>query len=146
MSRERKEQRKITHLISQYAKNPMFTHQLLVLTNDVEWHNGMDEAGAKIFLNALKQINAYFKKKNFTKEEILDYVMSIRWQRNKDKAEYERKPVRVRKDNKTELNRGNSYNYHGNSTSIRFPKLVRKTAWKRFYKLFPHLLNKDNDK
>ena len=26
-----------------------------------------------------------------------------------------------------------------NKNSIRYPKKCRKTAWKRFYKLFPHL-------
>lgn len=41
-----------------------------------------------------------------------------------------------RKDNKTYLNYGSG---DGNRNKIRFPKKCRKTAWKRFYKLFPHL-------
>ena len=41
-----------------------------------------------------------------------------------------------RKDNKTYLNRGNGCS---NANKVRYPKGVRKTAWKRFYKLFPSL-------
>ena len=42
-----------------------------------------------------------------------------------------------RKDNKTSLNFGN-HDSRGIS-SVRFPSKKRKTAWKRFYKLFPWL-------
>jgi hypothetical protein len=41
-----------------------------------------------------------------------------------------------RKDNKTYINFGN---HCSNRNKIRYPKKCRKTAWKRFYKLFPHL-------
>lgn len=41
-----------------------------------------------------------------------------------------------RKDNKTSINRGSGGT---NANKIRFPRKARKTAWKRFYKLFPHL-------
>jgi len=45
-------------------------------------------------------------------------------------------PKQLRKDNKTYINYG-SGNCH--SSRIRYPRKKRKTAWKRFYKLFPHL-------
>jgi len=41
-----------------------------------------------------------------------------------------------RQDNKDSLNHGNG---QCNAYSLRRPKLCRKTAWKRFYKLFPRL-------
>jgi hypothetical protein len=41
-----------------------------------------------------------------------------------------------RQDNKTFINRGSG---GCNANKIRFPKKARKTAWKRFYRLFPHL-------
>src|ERR1035437_282445 len=42
----------------------------------------------------------------------------------------------IRQDNKNYINRGNGDSYSGD---IRYPNLKRKTAWKRFYKLFPSL-------
>lgn len=45
-----------------------------------------------------------------------------------------------RKDNKTYINRGNGCS---NRNKIRYPKKCRKTAWKRFYKLFPSLKPKE---
>lgn len=42
----------------------------------------------------------------------------------------------IRQDNKTYINYGSG---HSNANKIRYPKICRKTAWKRFYKLFPHL-------
>ena len=46
----------------------------------------------------------------------------------------------ARQDNKTFINRGSGGT---NCNKIRFPKKVRKTAWNRFYKLFPHLKPKE---
>jgi len=45
-------------------------------------------------------------------------------------------PKNPRQDNKSYINYGSG---GGNGASIRRPKKVRKTAWKRFYKLFPRL-------
>ena len=47
-----------------------------------------------------------------------------------------KKPLRKRQDNKTEINYGSG---GSNGKTIRYPKKCRKTAWKRFYKLFPML-------
>jgi hypothetical protein len=46
-----------------------------------------------------------------------------------------------RQDNKTYINCGSG---HDNYNSIRYPSKKRKTAWKRFYKLFPHLKKEEN--
>jgi hypothetical protein len=45
-------------------------------------------------------------------------------------------------DNKSYKN-GSGTNYNPNT--IRYPKKNRKTAWKRFYKLFPHLKPENNE-
>jgi hypothetical protein len=43
-----------------------------------------------------------------------------------------------RQDNKTYLNKQETWGA-SNKNKIRYPRKKRKTAWKRFYKLFPHL-------
>ena len=45
------------------------------------------------------------------------------------------------RDNKNYIN----YTGGGGSNKIRYPRKCRKTAWKRFYKIFPHL-NPENEK
>lgn len=47
-----------------------------------------------------------------------------------------------RQDNKTYLNKS-PHPFPENRNKIRYPRKVRKTAWKRFYRLFPHLLEKE---
>lgn len=55
----------------------------------------------------------------------------------REKVNYNTMPRPEYKDNKTYINHGTG---HGsNANRIRFPKKNRKTAWKRFYKLFPSL-------
>jgi len=46
----------------------------------------------------------------------------------------------ARQDNKTFINYGSG---NSNRNKIRYPSKKRKTAWKRFYKLFPHLKPKE---
>jgi hypothetical protein len=53
------------------------------------------------------------------------------------KSAYDHMPKPERKDNK-DVRVGSG---GGSSSSIRYPKKVRKTAWKRFHKLFPNLKN-----
>lgn len=57
------------------------------------------------------------------------------WTTWKNKGLYNRKPIQQRRDNKDVLV-GSGWS---NINKIRYPKKCRKTAWKRFYKLFPHL-------
>jgi hypothetical protein len=60
-------------------------------------------------------------------------------------ASYSKMAKPPRQDNKTYLNTSPS-GYASNRNKIRYPKKNRKTAWKRFYKLFPHLDPKNADK
>lgn len=74
--------------------------------------------------------------------EVIDLGIELRLERLSYRREYRKRPVVQRKDNKdrTVGSRGSNRN------KIRYPKKVRKTAWKRFYKLFPHLNPKNNEK
>jgi hypothetical protein len=56
------------------------------------------------------------------------------------KTNYNLSPKPERKDNKNRLNGSGG----SNCNKIRFPKKKRKTAWKRFFKLFPKLKEKNN--
>lgn len=47
-----------------------------------------------------------------------------------------------KQDNKSYIAKGNG---HSHMNKIRYPKKCRKTAWKRFYKLFPHLKPENNE-
>lgn len=58
--------------------------------------------------------------------------MESRWHRW---WSYKQMPKPDRRDNK-HTHVGSSGD---NRNKIRYPKKCRKTAWKRFYKLFPHL-------
>lgn len=61
-----------------------------------------------------------------------------------EKANYNTMPSPEYKDNKTYKNHGTG---HGsNANKIRFPKKARKTAWKRFYRLFPSLNPENKEK
>lgn len=55
--------------------------------------------------------------------------------RDIQRKEYKQKPTKIRKDNGTEINYGTG---NSNRNKIRFPKKCRKTAWKRFNRLFPN--------
>ena len=53
----------------------------------------------------------------------------------KETIQYNERPIAERKDNKyVMVGSGGS-----NKNTIRYPSKKRKTAWKRFYKMFPHL-------
>lgn len=78
-------------------------------------------------------------------QEVCDDVQSImnHWhksyqeQRSLHKS-YSKMTKPPRQDNKTYINRSPN-GYSSNRNKIRYPKKKRKTAWKRFYRLFPHL-------
>ena len=65
----------------------------------------------------------------------------IAWQGQQElKKSYKTMSKPPRQDNKSYINYGSG---HSNRNKIRYPKKNRKTAWKRFYKLFPHLKPED---
>lgn len=82
------------------------------------------------------EILRLFKKLNYSDEDALLYWWDEYSEQRSIKKEYDKKPIRVRKDNKDSINYGSG---RSNKNTIRFPKKVRESAWKRFYKLFPKL-------
>lgn len=79
-----------------------------------------------------------FKLSGMTHNEFREMVEGISLSKIKYKNSLNGKPVAESRDNKT-VRVGNGRNK--NQNTIRFPKKCRKTAWKRFYKLFPDLKN-----
>lgn len=86
------------------------------------------------YLDELKRL---IKDINLSKEELNQIVNEIRTNNWERRIVMNRKPAKVRKDNSiwTPPNK----NMTEQSTKIRYPRKCRKTAWKRFYKLFPKL-------
>ena len=69
----------------------------------------------------------------YTDQEAYDYWTTTNFERFQQRKQYDLKPIPVRKDNP------NTYGepFVGCGTK-RQPKKIRKTAWKRFIKLFPN--------
>ena len=78
-----------------------------------------------------------FRKYDISNAEAHKFWFTTLSERNRQHRLYKQKPNKVRQDNKTEINYGTGYNT--NRSTIRYPKKCRKTAWKRFNKLFPDL-------
>jgi len=87
-------------------------------------------------LSVAKKVYNYADNKKISDDIIFNIWQSVIADRHKQRMIMQGKPQRVRKDNKTEINCGSG---GSNRNKIRYPKKCRKTAWKRFYKLFPHL-------
>lgn len=92
------------------------------------------------YLRMLK-IHDIFDELGFTDEERDNYYKVFYFNRRQASMEYKKMPKPPRKDNKTHINYGSGGGFSGHG--IRYPRKVRKTAWKRFYKLFPHLKKKE---
>jgi len=88
-------------------------------------------------------IHDLFKKANIEEKEYLPFWGTLREFHRDENSKYTARSKPERKDNKDYLNRGNGCS---NRNKIRYPKKVRKTAWKRFYRLFPSLDPERNKK
>jgi hypothetical protein len=129
MSRKKQERRMVT-LMGELHQMDRETVELR--KNDKTYHYyGLDEIN--------KYVELY---KIIDKLEIHPDIVNRLWSRlqqasRKRKAQYNRKPIPVRKDNPNLYGgefRGGGY--------LRIPRRSKKNAWKRFYKLFPHLVAK----
>jgi hypothetical protein len=93
--------------------------------------------------------NKYFKKQYGSYYELFDIVKKHKIEQSEFESlwwtkygkhriqaeEYDKKPIREHKDNKDYYNGSGGSNVN----KVRYPAKCRKTAWKRFYKLFPKL-------
>jgi hypothetical protein len=84
----------------------------------------------------VRKIHSLYQKAGVTEGDYLAHWTTERTVQRIKHAEYNQALKPERKDNKTYLNRGSG---GSNANTVRYPKKVRKTAWKRFYRLFPSL-------
>jgi len=90
-------------------------------------------------LQNIKFINDIYDKLNIDNSRYLHWEYYFKYQQKiHNNTKNNSKPPR--QDNKTYINYGSG---GSNWPTIRYPKKCRKTAWKRFYKLFPHLKPKE---
>jgi len=86
------------------------------------------------------ELLALARKMNLLEDELVIEWLYFKHERRIERRFYNSMPKRNRSDNKDHKS-GSGFS-NGNANTIRYPKKCRKTAWKRFYKLFPHLKNK----
>ncbi len=105
------------------------------------YKNSIENGFTSKKLDQVKEIHELFDTIEYTETKRQIYWMRRFHEQGKLHMVYRKKPIRERKDNKDFYNGGG---YGENRNRIRYPKKCRKTAWKRFYKLFPKLnpLNK----
>lgn len=119
-----------------------FKTQREQLCNLIEWR------ASKIALDRSKKIIRCWDLYNQTGLDLMDCMKHwLNSAKNQDeiRSSYKKMERPARQDNKTYLNTSPS-GYGSNRNKIRYPKKKRKTAWKRFYKLFPHLKPEENEK
>lgn len=104
-----------------------------------EWS---EDIHGKKRVDMLKELHQLFNIINYTEEERNAFYQKYRWIRRKESISYSAKPIREKKDNKDFYNGSGGYNRN----KVRYPKKCRKTAWKRFAKLFPNLVKVKNGK
>lgn len=89
----------------------------------------------KINLEAYLEIKRLVEIFKLTNEELHLMGRKLRQEKFAIRNKMKSSPIKPRRDNKdVKVGSGGS-----NKNKIRYPKKCRKTAWKRFYKLFPHL-------
>lgn len=92
------------------------------------WNNSIPK-----FIQLHKQIWDLYCELKLNPDELYEIVKEVISLRDKNYAGLERTPTRSKKDNGAIKVGSGGFNRN----KIRFPKKCRKTAWKRFYKLFP---------
>jgi len=87
-----------------------------------------------------RRIHDLFLKVTANEEEYLAHWHIIKSTQSEKGIGYKHNAKPERKDNKTSINYGNRTGY---ARDVRYPAKTRKTAWKRFYRLFPSLKPKE---
>jgi hypothetical protein len=105
--------------------------------------NDFEESSPRIYysehhrkLENLRKTHTLYQKMGVNENEyMIHWMVSFKEQKELHYS-YGKQSKPERKDNKDYLNKGNGTGY---VRDIRKPKKARKTAWKRFYRLFPSL-------
>lgn len=100
----------------------------------MDWYSHEEKRHQKFYSNARERIELLklFQELGFSDSEAFDYWFSLNWEQRKRSAKYNQKPIPIRKDNPNTY--GDKFVGYG---TRRQPRKCRKTAWKRFKKLFP---------
>ena len=140
--REKLSKREIKKLFSLCKK--YFPLPLHVLDGQEEYlkNNPKNSAGkgCEKKLKEIRIIHHLYSSAGIDEKNYLFHWHILRARQSEAHRSYQKMVSPERKDNKTYLNRGNGCS---NANKVRYPKKVRKTAWKRFYKLFPNLAPKE---
>ncbi len=94
------------------------------------------ETTRKKSYDIIMEAHSLFDRMKISEDDRRSIWLSANMEQSARHKEYKKTPIRVRQDNKNSINYGSGSPGH---STIRYPKKNRKTAWKRFYKLFPHL-------
>ena len=132
----KRQERRLHYLMSVL---PSIPRSLVEIIEKKNWKACPHYGNLKLY----KELFRLFDKKQFTPEQAHNYWIAYRSVRRSEHHVYNQHPARPRKDNKDTINYGSG---GGNRGSIRYPKKTRKTAWKRFYRLFPWLLSNNSTK
>ena len=89
-----------------------------------------------------RRIHDLFLKVTSNEEDYLAHWHIIKATQSEKGIGYKHNAKPERKDNKTSINYGNGQGY---MRDVRYPSRNRKTAWKRFYRLFPGLKPKEEE-
>ena len=130
--------REVHQLISLCKKYSPLPLHILQAHEDLLDKNKKNYLGKSFYKKLLdvRKIHSFFQKAGVLESDYLQYWGFLREFYRNESNEYKKKTKPERKDNKDYINYGSS---GSNRNKIRYPKKVRKTAWKRFYRLFPSL-------
>jgi hypothetical protein len=136
--REKLSKKELHQLLSLCKKYYPLPFHVLKGQEDYLKNNKKNSLGIYCYKKLLdvRKIHTLYQKAGVVEADYLAHWTTERTVQRIKHDEYNRGLKPERKDNKTYLNRGNGCS---NANKIRYPKKVRKTAWKRFYKLFPSL-------
>jgi len=129
------DQRKLNVLI---RNNNVYTqHDINIMSENFREYPTLDKSkkGFKHFKDAIV-IHALYDKADVGGKDRLHHWNITYHEQNRLHYKYKSNANPPRQDNKSYINYGNR---EGGINGIRFPSKKRKTAWKRFYKLFPRL-------
>lgn len=130
---DRDKERRLNHLLYSHAVN------IYIIEDYVNMVDLAKEYSNYIHNNYVLEIESLRKELNLSHEELIDIWVGIRICKKENRKKYRKNGQKSRKDNSSTINYGNRLSWRN---KIRFPRKKRKTAWKRFYKLFPKLENK----
>lgn len=151
---EQKRWRRIKYLTSILERPYPFTEEMIAyLRGDTRiWPedvhkkiNCLGEPGKRVSIDLYRELFRLIKESGVdikSIEAVRNWTYENWYPHHSSLFSYGTMPRPPKKDNKTYRNGSGraKYMYHYSERSIlRFPKKKRKTAWKRFYRLFPHL-------